>query len=137
MDYFTTKILIEDYNSASNGFIISLSDSGLASDRIQLFYNSASTDNPWMYSQSTEDGNNVSVQGTIDLSDGVIKNIRLLYEPDNYKVMVDGSIQATDTSAPNPPDNLTNIDVGKDQATGQHMKGVISNIRVYKKFTKK
>jgi len=124
------EALIPNYNPSSAHVFVSLSDGGAAADRIELSVNP--TGNVLrLLSASTEDGTNVDINGSADLADGALHTYEARWAADNYAAFVDGVSIGTDTTAPNPPNDLDRIRVGGDYAGAAALDGVITRLRIY------
>jgi len=118
-------ILLPDEDTASDEYLLSLSDGGSSADEVKIYVESS---NDYIRAESAASGGNAgdATQAT-DVSDDTIHHVKIEYKPNYLAVTVDGSTGTPDTDC-GIPDEIDRIDIGSDSAGANQFGGIISQL---------
>jgi hypothetical protein len=124
------QVLEPNIDSATINAVIDISDGGSAADRVAMLIHSSE------YAQLASagtGGNAGGVNGTTDINDGVIHDLKFLWATNNLRLYVDDTAEGTADTDCMMPNDLDRIDIGQGYTAGNQNKGIISNLKIYDK----
>jgi hypothetical protein len=128
-------VLFPAYTNSVFLYMITLSDGGATSDRVAV----VSDQNTTMLRAVTASGggNAGSTVSTSTIMDNVIHRCRATWKTNSVKLVLDGLPEGTEDTSADPPNDLDVISVGSRETSLLQLNGLVSNIKIYKKPTRK
>jgi hypothetical protein len=124
---FVADVLIDDFDTTEDPRFFSISD-GTSTNIIRSYINTSER----MVFQGIDGGvTQWSIAGSSDISDGDAHKIRGIWETNNAKMYVDGSIEGTPDTSCTVPAGLTDLDIGQNQADARQLNGRIRNVQIW------
>jgi hypothetical protein len=123
------KILCPDRDNTDEQNIVSISDGGAPADMIDVHVD---TDDYVDIESAATAGNAGAVaDGTTDVTDNDIHQVRATWKTDLMKLYIDESAEGTNDTSVDAPDDKDRIDVGQKYDGSGGFMGIIKDLRIY------
>jgi hypothetical protein len=135
--YFTSSGQVINTDGISENYYWQLSDGAATEDRVaQIGTYSVVPNQVYFYLRSTEGGVGVDSLDDVNMLDSDIHEHRMTWKSGSFVYYLDNTSQVTDTSL-TPPNDIDQLDVGHLSDFSRSLNGLISNIKIFSKPTKK